>query len=197
MNLSFLGDALDHWKGSLFSLLTEARLISDLSIDLMATDIENWDPDDFESFSKMLRVSSSQVLRHNHHLDRERKLYFGELAAVRTVFLDPDTGIATSGVTEKSKYVYPHEMHELLKSHSSRVVSVYQHISRKKTRDRVHKIIEVVADTDIHFGCCTYESPAVAMLFFSNDINRTRCIQQFFQSILGRKANKRVIHHHQ
>lgn len=198
MNLTFLGDSLDHWKGSLFSLLSEAKLISELTIDLMATDIEQWKEDDFESFSKLLGVSPAQIFKHKHRLDRERKLYFSELGSVPgDLFLDPDTGIATSDAREQSKYLFPDELHGLLKHHNGRVVSVYQYVSRQRTRDRIRKVIEVVANTDIHFGCCTYESPSVAMLFFSSNTERIRCIEDFFHSLLGRHTEKRVIQHFQ
>jgi hypothetical protein len=38
MNLKFIGDAFDHWKGSLLGELAEADLLSDLAIDPMLTD---------------------------------------------------------------------------------------------------------------------------------------------------------------
>ena len=42
MNLKFLGDALDHWKGSLLQWMRTEKLLVDLKVDLMATEATNW-----------------------------------------------------------------------------------------------------------------------------------------------------------
>jgi len=38
MNLRYLGDALDHWKGSLFESLQQANILHDFAVDAMASD---------------------------------------------------------------------------------------------------------------------------------------------------------------
>ena len=38
MNLKYLGDTLDHWKGSVFQILQEAKLLRNLEVDAMMTD---------------------------------------------------------------------------------------------------------------------------------------------------------------
>jgi len=46
MNSSFLGDALDHWKGSLFESLQKRRIVCELAVDPMASDLAVWKPDE-------------------------------------------------------------------------------------------------------------------------------------------------------
>ena len=38
MNREYLGDALDHWKGSMLSNLQAAGLLHHLAVDMMASD---------------------------------------------------------------------------------------------------------------------------------------------------------------
>lgn len=41
MNLRYLGDALDYWKGSVFFRLQERGILKDFSVDPMLTDLED------------------------------------------------------------------------------------------------------------------------------------------------------------
>src|SRR5688500_3252510 len=59
MNLRYLGDALDHWKGSLFEYLQTACLVRELAVDAMAGDAEQWQPADWKLFARLLRVKET------------------------------------------------------------------------------------------------------------------------------------------
>ena len=54
MNLQFLGDALDHWKGSVFEGLKKAGALAGFHVDAMASDAKMWRPQDWILFSKLL-----------------------------------------------------------------------------------------------------------------------------------------------
>jgi hypothetical protein len=192
MNLNFLGDALDHWKGSILRLMRTEKLLVDLKVDLMATDANNWKKEDFVLFAKLLGVSPSQLVEHRGSLNENRSAYFGELSdTTGDLFFDPDTGIATSRVNEPEKYLFPGELHCLL-GKGERVVAVYQHVNRQQTRNRVKKVVEVVRENHQTVACCSYESPSVAMLFFSESSSRIKPIEKYFSKLLGRHARNRV-----
>lgn len=59
MNLAFLGDALDHWKGSLFESLQKGGILQNFAVDPMASDLAAWTPEDFSLFSTLLRIDRS------------------------------------------------------------------------------------------------------------------------------------------
>lgn len=91
MNLAFLGDALDHWKGSLFESLQRSIVLRDFAVDPMASDWSKWQPEDISLFTRLLRIDKSQLIPHNIGLTN-RKRYFDEIEHPGDLFLDPDTG---------------------------------------------------------------------------------------------------------
>jgi hypothetical protein len=192
MNLRYLGDALDHWKGSLFERLQRASLLRSLAVDAMATDAEDWQPADFALFADLLRVEGRQILRHKHLLEIDRGGYFAEITHEGDLFLDPDTGIATGKVGVDSQYLFANEVHALLARQPGRVLAVYQHIRAQKTRDRLQRVISSLKLPDQPFTCCSYESGTVAMLFFSRDAGRVDALYQHFLVSLGRHAPGRI-----
>lgn len=125
MNRKFLGDALDHWKGSLFQSLQAADLLQDFAVDPMATDARPWKPGDFTVFTRLLHVNPSQIVPHRATL-RDRAKYFAEISHHGDLFLDPDTGIATGRV--KLAHVSPSEIGDLLDARTNRLLLVYQHV---------------------------------------------------------------------
>lgn len=118
MNLEYLGDALDHWKGSLFEYLQSERVVRDLVVDPMATDADQWSDDDFALYACLLRVSVKQIIRHKALL-ADRSSYFAEIRQSGDLFLDPDTGVAAHGASPIAKYVKPREVAALLQSSRS------------------------------------------------------------------------------
>ncbi len=93
MNLEFLGDASDHWKGALFVSLRKAMVLNDFAADTMATDQESWREEDRKLYASLLRIKQSLVIRHTTTLGYRAK-YIDELAHKGDLFLDPDTGVA-------------------------------------------------------------------------------------------------------
>jgi hypothetical protein len=192
MNLRYLGDALDHWKGSLFEHLQNAKLFRDLAVDAMSSDAEDWQATDWQLFAKLLRVKDAQVVQHTRSLAVDRSGYFQEIAHRGDLFLDPDTGIATSKVGNASQYLFAAELHGLLGREPERIVAVYQHIRAQKTRDRLQNVITSLKLPESPFSCCSYESGTVAMLFLSRSENRVDGIYQDFESLLGSHAARRI-----
>jgi hypothetical protein len=94
MNLKYLGDALDHWKGSLFECLQFAEVLRDLAADPMAADQDQWSDADFSLYARLLHIRQEQVIRHKESLF-SRDSYFAEIVHQGDLFLDPDTGVAT------------------------------------------------------------------------------------------------------
>jgi hypothetical protein len=192
MNLRYLGDALDHWKGSPFERLQRARLLRSFAVDAMATDAEDWQSTDLALFADLLRIEQPQILRHKHLLEIDRRGYFSEITHEGDLFLDPDTGSATGKVGDASQYMFAKEVHGLLTGQPARVLAVYQHIRAQKTRDRLQRVISTVKLPDQPFTCCSYESGTVAMLFFSREDRRIGAIHRHFLDYLGRHAPGRI-----
>ena len=135
MNLMYLGDALDHWKGSLFESLQREKLVNGFAVDPMASDLSSWRDEDFQLLARLLRIDSRQVLHHNASLS-DRQAYFDEIKHVGDLFLDPDTGVATGHVSRREQYVMPGELARLL-DQADRMVLVYQHVRAIKVSPRI------------------------------------------------------------
>lgn len=196
MNLRYLGDALDHWKGSLFENLQQADLLRNFTVDPMATDADDWQPSDFALFARLLRVGQNQIINHRRSLALDRSGYMREIEHRGDIFLDPDTGIATSRVKNISQYVRPAEIHDLLNRQQERVVAVYQHIRAQKTRSRLEAILSILKSIDQPLACCSYESSTVAMLFFARNRGRVDDVYECHSSLLGRHAALRISRWH-
>lgn len=197
MNLRFLGDALDHWKGSIFEQLQHKRVLKDFAVDPMASDAELWQEDDWNLFARLLRIHPSQIIMHQMHQKKlidDRQLYFSAITHRGDLFLDPDTGISTCrvNVCQRPQYLLPQELMKLMEAEKERIVAVYQHIRAKKTRNRLNEILEVVRSDHNKFACCSYESGTVAMMFFSQSIERIQSVKDHFRSDLGRHASGRI-----
>src|SRR5437870_4746681 len=68
LNLKYLGDALDHWKGSLFESLQREKLVDEFAVDPMASDLSSWREEDFRLLARLLRVHRHQVIHHGTSL---------------------------------------------------------------------------------------------------------------------------------
>jgi hypothetical protein len=193
MNLQFLGDVFDHWKGSLIEELSRARLLRDLSVDPMATDESDWLPSDFVIYARLLGIAPQDVLRHEAGIAVNRASYMAEITHEGDLFLDPDTGI-TSGKRKPRyplKYLYPAELHHFI-SVPQRVVAVFQHAGRQRTHQRLEILMHKIKSTGSEFACCSYESVHAAILFFSQDSRRIIHIRNHLTALLGDHAPKRV-----
>ncbi len=191
MRLSFLGDALDHWKGSLFDSLRQADVVRELAIDPMASDLADWTSSDYEIFAHLLRVSSSQIIRHEVHLT-ERSRYFAEISHKGDLFLDPDTGVATGHVKDPNQYVWPLEIGQLLDVANDRLLMVYQHVRAQPVASRVDSVLYALQREVSPFHWCSYESGTVAMLFVAKQGGRIATTAKHLRELLGRRAEYRV-----
>lgn len=192
MNLSYLGDALDHWKGSLFEFLQARQLLHGLTVDPMATDVEAWRERDYSLFADLLRVPRARIIRHRAKLATRRE-YFAEIRHKGDVFLDPDTGVATSRGRSPEKYVQPSDVWSLLANGGDRLVVVYQHVRAAAVTARVDRVLVHLVGSK-NLGWCSYESGTVAMLHLSLAPRRTRAIATAFNAWLGRHAERRIRH---
>lgn len=190
MHLSYLGDALDHWKGSLFEFLQSRQLLHDFAVDTMASDLQSWREADYEVFADLLRVPRDRILGHSASL-KMRNRYFAEIHHKGDLFLDPDTGIATGRVTHPEQYVLSRDVWSLLFNGLNRLVIVYQHVRAKKTAKRVDEVLAFVAGS-FNLAWCSYESGTVAMLFLSLAEYRTRDVARALEDMLGRHAARRI-----
>jgi hypothetical protein len=191
VNLKYLGDALDHWKGSLLSLLRGGNALSNFAVDPMASDLTSWGPDDCEVFMRLMRITSSELIRHQASLNN-RTAYFREISHAGDLFLDPDTGVATGRVENQRCYVFPSEVGWILDASRGRLLAIYQHVRAQKVTLRVDQVLETLKGSIGNFGWCSYESGSAAMLFFSRDADRTMSVEDCFRNFLGRHAAGRI-----
>jgi hypothetical protein len=171
--------------------MQRANVLQSLAVDAMATDGEDWLPGDFALFADLLRIEHRQIVRHERRLKTERSAYFSEIGHNGDLFLDPDTGIATGKVSNRSQYVFPHELHDLLSKEPARVVAVYQHIRAQKTRDRLNQVVgELTRMAAVPLAYSSYESSTVAMLFLSRSVERVDAIHEHFLGYLGAHSHR-------
>jgi hypothetical protein len=192
VNLKVLGDALDHWKGSICAFLREGRVLQDFAIDAMVSDPRGWTRRDQEVFARVLRVSVSELIQHHASLN-DREAYFGEISHSGDLFLDPDIGIAIGKrVKNRKQYVLPAEISSLLGISNGRLLTIYQHVRGQKVVHRVDQIVGMLETCIGEFGWCSYESGGVAMLFFSRDTGRINSVADCFKNLLGHRAEGRI-----
>lgn len=188
MHLEYLGDALDHFKGSLFRRLNEAGLIRDLAVDPMATDAEQWTDDDYRLYSELLEVEEERILRSQDTLDKRGRRKLGLPDHQGDLFLDPDTGILTGSQSPARKFVLPGEVGPLLDS--SQVLAVYQHAWRANEAEPAREAAKAVRSLDAGIAVAAYTSRQVAMLFFSRDTGRIQAIASWLKCWLGGKQGR-------
>ena len=190
MNSKFLGDALDHWKGSLISILSSKRLIRNVVVEPMITDVRPWSKEDIETYRRLLRLESTSPICHGEStFSGKRDEYFDGVPEDGDVFLDPDTGIATGNGGREHIKVF--ELGKLL-AKSDRILMVYQHSARGSFHERLLKIKDRVSRDICGVHCTTYESGRVAMFFISIDSYRINEIQNTLKKYLRGTAEIRV-----
>jgi hypothetical protein len=193
VNLKFLGDVFDHWKGSLIEELSEAQLLRDLSIDPMTTDGAEWLPHDYAIYAHLLGVAAGDVLQHKTLIEVDRATYFAEIVHEGDLSLDPDTGIASGKRRPRypRNYLFPAELHRLI-SLPERVIAVFQHAGRQRTHQRLEILMHKTKSTGEGFACCSYESVHAAMLFFSLSRVRIVRVRDHLNQLLGAHAPRRI-----
>jgi hypothetical protein len=183
LNLSVLGDALDFWKGCLLNRLTSSGLLLDLEVHPLLTDHQLWRDADFALYAELLKVHCKAI-----HPNGEVKNAAGDL------YLDPNIGVQTSrvAVAEKANYVTPIEVARLANDSLTRVVAVYQYVSRRRVRDRVGAVVAALQAVNPGLSVCSIESGTVAMLFASRNAKRVGGIYQHFLGLFRNRSSYRT-----
>jgi hypothetical protein len=189
MKKEFIGDALDHYKGSILKLLSSDDLLENLAIEPMITDDNAWTPDEISLYLRLLCApENTQIIHKGKPFLGNRKKYFAEINQTGDVFLDPDTGVTTSKVSPG--HIKATELNIILNEDrmNKSVLIVYQHNAiGRKFEERIKEIVEHVLAV-IEKGCCTtYEGRQVGMIFLSKNEDRIKLIHQRFKEFLGEK----------
>jgi len=187
VNLTFLGDALDHWKGSIFESLQRGGILRHFAVDPMASDLSQWTAEDFALYARLLRIDRGQILAHSQSLV-DREAYFQEIRHTGDLFLDPDIGVATGRCS--AKHVAPREIATLLQA--DRLVVVYQHVRGQRVADRVDAVCAAIRAHAHGAPWCSYESGTAAMIFFASYRGRVASVREHFFERLGRHATGRI-----
>lgn len=191
MNSKYLGDALDHWKGSLIEYLSDEALVNNLVVEPMITDLMPWSTNDIETYRRLLRLKPSDQIYHDRStFSGNRKEYFDELPDNTDLFIDPDTGIATGRALRK--HIKVSELNSLL-GNLNRVVMVYQHSAKSFFLERICEISEILSLNIRSVHCTVYESGQVAMFFMSRNKGRIQKIRDNLRVHLQGTAENRIL----
>lgn len=190
MNRAHLGDALDHWKGSVIEFIGE----KELRVVPMITDRDKWTPEDFDTYARLLHRNTDEILKQGKDdlfSNRTRSSYFCGLGE-HDLFLDPDTGVASSEKPEK-EHISPSEIAGLLPGSSSRLLLIYQHASRKV--DGIKAKLKLLRNDNGLKGCgmFAYHSGTVSMVVICRNGERIAKILDRFKCWLGSVAHARII----
>ena len=181
MNLGHLGDALDHWKGSLIELIggKNVRVVP------MFTDDKPWTEQQIEAYARLLRIRPEAVLK--------RDGCFSGRIGDHDLFLDPDTGIAPDDKNAKKEHIRTSEIAGLLSAAPSRMLLIYQHASRDK--DGLQKKLNSLHSTKSLTRCdiFAYDSGSVSMLVITEDHERAHGVLDCLNCWLGPIASARIV----
>ena len=188
MNLSHLGDALDHWQGSVIEMIRGEKL----QVVPMLTDPARWTEEDIKTYARLLRVKPDDVLKKakdDLFSDGTRGSYFCDFGE-HDLFLDPDTGIAPQKAGKE--HISCSEIAALISESKSRMLLIYQHASHekdgpKKKLDLLRK--ECLRDS----GMFAYDSGAVSMVVISRNRNRTDKALEQLKSWFSPVASMRIV----
>jgi len=186
MNLKHLGDALDHWKGSVISLFAgpELRIVP------MLTDADSWTAGHFRVYARLLGRKTKDILKRGVPFSNiTRHKYFSNLGE-RDLFLDPDTGVKNK---PSEKHITPADIARLLPPSCSRMLLVYQHASRKKdgVKAKLQWLRSLEGFERLHV--IAYDAGPVSMIFISRHRGRSDKVWTRLRSSLGPIASARLL----
>jgi len=84
LNLKFLGDALDHWKGSLFAALQRAQVVQNFLVEPVFSDSDDWRPDDRRIYAQLLGGILWADRYSQRTASESREVFCGDPPAVRS-----------------------------------------------------------------------------------------------------------------
>lgn len=184
MKTKHLGDAFDHWKGSIIQRLESRNLLKDIAVIPMLTD-SSWDnqKEKISAYSHLLNLKANKVLQTGKFGGdkHKRERYFEDIGHAGDLFLDPDTGVSISSSTNNAGHITISEIEKLL-GHD-RVILVYQHRGREKFL--LQRIVGEIRHQIERLNSVTYDCGDVAMLFFSYDRDRIEKIKNYIEDMLS------------
>jgi len=191
MKIDHLGDALDHWKGSI--LLQSSQWTKDLKAEPMITydpDKDHWNREEFMVYSRLLGLPLTHVLQHEWK-QSNRCEYFKETQrqVEGDIFVDPSTGIEPNNFDRN--HIRVEELLGLMKQDN--LVLLYQHRRQGgKLRQTIEQVVKQIHAVQKVCGF-TYEATSVAMLFLSRSPERLTPIREHLEKLLGNtKAKERI-----
>ena len=167
MNKNFLGDALDHWKGSLLGRLEQRGLGVDIHVVPMLTRV-GWNKQFLTLYADLLHRRHDQVLLADEVFEsRNRESYFAKVEWTGDLFLDPDTGL---GQRRGHQHVVAADLRQLLDGgDEDRIIMVYQHAWRTSNP---HGLIKRIA-REVEAHALSMVSSQVEMVVFCRDKAKT------------------------
>lgn len=188
MNLRHLGDAFDHWKGTMLEITCPkgARIVP------MFTDENRWNRKQLEAYARLLRVSSKDVLHSETRFSNGSRGTYFDIPESGDLFLDPDVGICTNA-RPKKEHIAPSEIAAILLVSRPRILLIYQNKWQRKT---MRETLNMVLSTErlekfYRFG---FDAGQVGIIFISCDRKRIVKAMERVQSWLGPVAPNRIIH---
>jgi hypothetical protein len=195
MNREHLGDALDHWKGSLISILYRHRLIHDLRVVPMMTHPPEWTDEDWSTYARLLKCRLADIRSRDlpfFNRAKARKEYFERVMKEDSdLFLDPDIGIKANG---NEQYIKIQEIRDLLMGakKNGRLLMIYQHSARNNPRLHFVGIAGRLEASIPGAHIAVYDGTQAGMFFISWDGRRIHAIERTLRGHLGGTAEKRV-----
>jgi hypothetical protein len=193
LNIKFLGDAFDHWKGSVLGELATKGLLVDLVVEPMITDMDSWSEKDLLTYARLLKLpSQDSIIRHDSSFIRPSETYFDKIPSHCDTFFDPDTGVKDHG--GKPKHIKTTEIQKVLDkdANKKRVLIVYQHSSRKKFAERLDEVTSLLRGRIPKVHTLVYECGQVAMIFISYNATRITSIKKDLLNMLEGVASERI-----
>jgi len=187
MRLQHLGDALDHWKGSLIELIGGKNV----HVVPMFTDDKPWTEEQIDAYARLLRIRPEDVLKKDGCFSgKTRTSYFCDLGE-HDLFLDPDTGIAPNDKKANEKHVRSSEIAGLLSAGPSRMLLIYQHVSRSK--NGLKKKLNLLSKYLQGCGMFAYDSGSVSMVVIGRERDRVQHAMVRLKCWLGPTVSMRIV----
>ena len=185
MNSKHLGDAFDHWKGSIIQRLGTKGLLQDIAVIPMFTD-GPWNSEQISAYANLLSVNVGKIQQKNRIFmgnkdDREK--YFEDISYSGDLFLDPDIGISLSK-NDREHIIIP-DIGTVLSAQNDRVILIYQHKGRDNFPEKIEKIVHGVSNRIKNLNSATYDCGNVAMIFFSHDNGRIEKLTGYLKDMLS------------
>ena len=190
MNLKYLGDAMDFWKGGVIYRIKKWGF--NLKVLPCFTNAPPmWKPPSayLNLYCKILNISVPDILNPSSQFPTSpRADYFNNLPT-DDLFIDPDTGIHIGSKPQKT-HISTSDLNTLLKIKEERLLFVYQHSSRSKKY--LNKTVKAVSKSKDLPGVNAfgYYAGSVSLVVLSKDKNRLNKIKTLFAKWLQPVANK-------